>query len=128
MSKELPDLFSRTLNSIDYGEFQKELSQALGEVLQGVKDTNKAGELAVKLKVKMESSGTGQISITADHTAKVPEQGRGKWLLYATPEGNLQREDPRQKSLPGIQSATPSSAPAPIANADTSAPANIAQA
>lgn len=59
MSKELPDLFSRTLNSIDYGEFQKELSQALGEVLQGVKDTNKAGDLTVKLKVKMESSGTG---------------------------------------------------------------------
>jgi hypothetical protein len=35
---------------------------------------------------------------------KAPKEERGTSLMFATVEGNLQREDPRQMSLPGLKS------------------------
>lgn len=49
-----------------------------------------------------EASG-GAIEITDEIKARIPEMPRGTSLFFATPEGNLQRNDPRQGELEGLR-------------------------
>lgn len=98
-NKHRPDLFMHTLNSMDYGVTPEELSDALAEVLQGVRDTGKQGTLTLKLTLKPEAIAAGQVSITPDIIAKAPQLPRDKALLFFTPDNNIQREDPRQRTM-----------------------------
>lgn len=99
MSTHRPDLFTNTLNTMDFGITAEELSNELANVLQAVRDTGRKGTLALKLTIKPESIQTGQISITPDISSNPPQIARERSMLFMTPDNNLQREDPRQKSL-----------------------------
>lgn len=94
-----PDLFASTLASMDYGVTAEEISGALAELVQAVRDTGKQGFVSLKLAVKPESINAGQVSITPDITVKAPQIPRDKSLMFMTPDNNLVREDPRQKRL-----------------------------
>lgn len=94
-----PDLFMNTLNTMDFGVTPNELSDDLAELLRAVQDTGKQGTLTLKLTVKPESLATGQVAIIADTSLKAPQMPRDKAFMFMTPDGNLQREDPRQKKL-----------------------------
>ncbi|WP_417534165.1 hypothetical protein [Marinobacterium stanieri] len=94
-----PDLFANTLNTMDYGVTPQELSDDLAELLRAVKDTGKQGTLTLKLTVKPESLATGQVAIIPDVVLKAPQLPRDKAFMFMTPDGNLQREDPRQKTM-----------------------------
>lgn len=98
-NKHRPDLFTHTVNTMDYGVTPEQLSDALAELLQAVRDTGKAGHVSLKLTVKPESVANGQVSITPDIKLNAPQQPQGKSMMFMTPEGNLTREDPRQRSL-----------------------------
>jgi hypothetical protein len=84
---------------MDFGITAEELSNELANVLQAVRDTGRKGTLALKLTIKPESIQTGQISITPDIASNPPQIARERSMLFMTPDNNLQREDPRQKSL-----------------------------
>ena len=66
--------------------------------IQSRKYTGKVGSITVSLKIKAKGN-SGQIEITPTIKAVVPEHERGNVLMFATPEGNLQLEDPRQQKL-----------------------------
>jgi hypothetical protein len=87
-----------TLREVEFGNLLEELTAVQAEVVQAVSATQKGGEITIKLTYKPE--GNGQLTIKADVKKKVPQHSRGTSLFFMTPEGSLQREDPRQQKLP----------------------------
>lgn len=94
--------FTHTLGQLRFGSLSDELTEALGKLTQKCAETGRAGELQLVLKLK--PGKAGQIEITDDIKVKQPKEERGTSLMFCTPEGNLQREDPRQMSLDGLKS------------------------
>jgi hypothetical protein len=94
--------FTDTLNSLRYGSLSDELTEKLEELLSRCVAAHASGTLTLKLKLK--PGNAGQIEITDDVTITAPKEQKGTSIMFATPEGNLQREDPRQQSLPGLKS------------------------
>lgn len=94
--------FVDTLREIEFGTLLDELAVVQKEVVDAVMETNKGGEITIKLTYKPE--GQGQITIGADIKQKAPKLARGKSLFFVTPERNLSRQNPRQQELEGLRS------------------------
>ena len=77
--------YAQTLSDIYRGGLLSELDEKLSEVVKAAELTGKQGSLALTLKIKTKGN-SGQVEITPV-------------LMFATPEGNLQRQDPRQRNL-----------------------------
>lgn len=93
------DLYIHTVNQLRSGKTAAELSEKLNTVVRACRDTQKVGEITLRLKVKPDKGDTGQYFIEDTVTAKTPEFERGKTIMWGTPEGNLQRTDPNQGEL-----------------------------
>lgn len=93
--------FIDTLNALRYGQLHQELTDRLHELTQACSETGKVGELT--LKIKMKPGKAGQMEIIDELKTKLPEFERGSTILFTTPEGVLQREDPRQLKLEGLR-------------------------
>jgi len=101
--KNRPDLFTHTITQLRYGQTAEELSEHVARCVNAARDTNKIAELTIKLRFKPEANGA-QIFIIDEIKPKIPSFPREATILFPTPQGNLQREDPRQTSLPGLRS------------------------
>ncbi len=99
MSENRPDLYTHTLNQLLHGATSEELSDRLSNCVDAVRNTGKQATLTIKLTIKPIGQGTGQYEIRDKITETIPELDRGMTLMFGTPEGNLEREDPRQKNL-----------------------------
>ena len=93
--------FTDTLNALRFGTLTDDLTKALNELTQKVAETNKSGELTLKLSLKPGKGG--QIEVFDDIKVKAPKEERGSSIMFATPEGNLTREDPRQMQIEGLR-------------------------
>lgn len=100
--------FTDTLRAIRFGALQDELTAQLNELTKTVSATGRGGELVLKIKLKPGKGG--QVELLDDLAVKLPKPERGTSIFFATPEGNLQREDPRQMDIEGLRSVatTPS--------------------
>ncbi len=90
--------FADVIRELSSGEDYEDLTTKLGEVVTGVIETGKVGEITLKLKVK--PNGEGSVLASADIKAKVPEKSRRETIFFATSSGSLVRNDPRQADLP----------------------------
>ncbi|AFN39079.1 hypothetical protein G167_gp75 [Burkholderia phage BcepMigl] len=97
-----PKPFNDTLVQLRYGELHDELTDAINEVVHKVASTQKGGKITLTLAFK--SGKGGQIEIADELKVVLPKEEKGSTIMFATPEGNLQREDPRQKTFEGIRS------------------------
>lgn len=86
------------------GETLDEASEKFNELVQAVDATGKPGTFTMKITIKPSTSGA--LEITDDITIKKPEGTKGSSLFFATPEGNLSRNDPRQSEIPGLKAVT----------------------
>ena len=93
--------FTDTLNALRFGTLTDDLTKALNELTQKVAETHKSGELTLKLSLKPGKGG--QIEVFDDIKVKAPKEERGSSIMFATPEGNLMREDPRQMQIEGLR-------------------------
>lgn len=59
----------------------------------------------LKAKRKPIGGKAGQVELDIDVKTKLPAPTRGKTLMFATPDNNLQRENPRQQTLDGLRTA-----------------------
>lgn len=100
-----PDLFIHTVNTLRYGQTQLELSEEMATAVQRAIDTGKTAEITLKITIKPEANGK-QVFITDKITSKIPQFPREQTILFPTSDGNLQREDPRQATIPGIRSVS----------------------
>ena len=89
--------YTELLGNIYHGSFTDELNTELSELVNQCNLTGKGGEITVVLKLKPYSDGT--MEINGDVKTKLPKHERGKAVLFSTPDGNLQTQDPRQKNL-----------------------------
>lgn len=67
------------------------------ELVNAVTANNKAGTLTLKIAVK--PSTAGALAVKAEVSITKPKGLPPESLLWATPEGNLMAEDPRQTKL-----------------------------
>lgn len=86
-----------TLRLLDEGAFLDRCSEQLAALVRGVEDTGKAGKLVITLEVKRGTKGA--MLIRPDSAVKVPEPKAEPTMLWATPEGNLTLDNPKQQKL-----------------------------
>lgn len=87
----------------DNPDLKEELTDTMNDLVHAITETGKAGELALKIKMKPIGGKAGQMELENDVKSKLPQPTRGKTILFTTPDNNLQRTDPRQQSLDGIR-------------------------
>lgn len=98
----MPRPFTDTLGALRFGTLNDDLSKALNDLVQACSNTGKTGDL--KLTIKLKPGKGGQIEVFDDIKVNAPKEERGSSIMFATPEGNLQREDPRQMQIDGLRS------------------------
>jgi len=94
--------FNQVITAFRFGTLNDDLTKAMQELTNKCSDTGRVGDLTLKLTFKPGKGG--QIEIIDDIKLKLPKEERGTTLMFATPEGNLQRDDPRQLKLDGLRS------------------------
>lgn len=93
--------FNQTITQLRFGSLNTELTEKLAELTQKCVSTGRNGELTLVLKLK--PGKAGQMEILDEIKIKNPKEERGSSLFFCTPEGNLQREDPRQMTFEGLK-------------------------
>ena len=93
------DLFNFLVTQLRYGAAHIELSEKLNECVNTARDTGKPATLTLTLKIIPDAKGEGTYRIEDKIVHKLPNFDQGSTVMYGTPDGNLQREDPRQKAL-----------------------------
>lgn len=91
------DLFSYLLHQLRHGSAQEELSEHVTECVEAARESGKIATLTFTVKFKPD--GHGQYLIEDVIKTKLPQMSHGATIMYGTPEGNLQREDPKQSKL-----------------------------
>lgn len=86
-----------TLRLLDGGAFLDRCSDDLAALVKAVEATGKTGKLSITLDLK--TLGNGAISITPKVNAALPEPKPDTTLLWATVEGNLTIDNPKQQRL-----------------------------
>src|SRR5579871_6493070 len=105
--------FTETLADIRNGDVIAELTDQLREVVSKVNETGRPGSLVLTLKVKKAAKGAGNtLLIEDDIRVKLPVMEKGTTVLFATEDGQLQRNDPRQPRL--ITADTPADRVVPM--------------
>lgn len=100
--------FTDTLRAIRFGELQNELTEQMNTLTKACTESGRAGELVLKIKLKPGKSG--QLELVDDLNVRMPKKERGTSIFFATPEGNLQREDPRQMEMTELRQVKTDSA------------------
>ena len=101
--------FAVFLQELRDGRTHAELSDQLATVLEKVKETGKAGEITLKLKVRPAGRGADvdKIVVADSVTIKLPNPERGEDFFWLTEENDLSRNHPRQGGL-DLREVTPS--------------------
>ena len=71
--------------------------EQFAELIKAIASTNKAGTLTLKVDVK--PSTAGAMAVKASVSIKKPKGLPPESLLWATPDGNLVSDDPRQMKM-----------------------------
>lgn len=88
-----------TLRSLGHGTFIDDASDALNKLVTAVDETGRAGKLTLTLSIKKATRGSGAMVVQDEIKLSLPKPDMRETMLFATPEGNLVTEDPRQQSL-----------------------------
>lgn len=87
------------LRDIRRGRAVEQATRMLAEIVRAVDETDKPGELTIKLKVKPEKGGGSQKTITCDVRMKKPETDIPEAVFFSDPDGDLHRSDPSQAEM-----------------------------
>lgn len=101
MQRPITDL----LRDLRNGLLLDDLANQMQELVTAVESTGKGGSLTLKLDVKPFEKHGGAMVVRDTIKVTAPKIESSGTVLFATPEGNLQRSNPRQDDLPGIRLA-----------------------
>lgn len=87
-----------TLRHIGGGIFIDTASDKMNELVAAVDSSGKPGKLTIEVKVKKATRG-GAMHITGSVKLTKPAEEPMEAMLFATPEGNLVADDPKQEKL-----------------------------
>lgn len=95
-----------TLRDLRAGQLLTDMQDQLQQLVTAVGDTGKAGKLTLTLEVKPFERAEGAMVIRDTLKLGLPKIESKGTVMFATPNGALQRNNPRQDDLPGITLAT----------------------
>lgn len=87
-----------TLRHIGGGVFIDIASDKMSELVSAVDEQGKPGKLTMEITIKKATRG-GAMLVTGKVTMKKPAEPPMEAMLFATPEGNLIADDPKQAKL-----------------------------
>ena len=90
---------SQQIGVINSGWLDIELGEAITEATRACLAHGKQAEVTVKLKITSQNIQHGTVKIAHDITTKLPKEKREGGIVYATPDGNIQADDPAQAKL-----------------------------
>jgi len=93
----VPRPITDTLRLLDEGAFLDRCSDQMAALVRGVEETGKAGKLVITLEVKRGTKGA--MLIRPDSVVKVPEAKLEPTMLWATADGDLTVDNPKQQKL-----------------------------
>lgn len=94
-------LIHQILNSIRYGAATDEATEELNKVVLACRETGKSGSVTIKLTFK---PGVGpQMEIHDDIKSVIPKPAKAATFMFDTEDGDLQLNDPRQRSIEGLR-------------------------
>lgn len=93
--------YSQTVEALRYGNTANELDEALRALTKAVQDREKPG--SITLTITLKPGKGGQIELYDEFKVKAPKEERSSTIMFATTEGFLSRQDPRQRQLPGLR-------------------------
>lgn len=91
-------MFMDLLREHRQGATHDELTEALRALTLAVSEERRAGTLTLKITIKPLAKGDG-VEVSADVKLAAPTPVPGVSIFYPTPEGSLQRQDPRQQAM-----------------------------
>lgn len=92
--------FSQQLAFLSRGALDAELTQALADVVKAVRDTGKAGAVTLTIKVgKLDGRDEDALRLTPAVTVKTPKLPPYESVMFSTADGDLLRQDPKQRQL-----------------------------
>lgn len=103
--------FTDTLRDIRGGEVLDQLDDQLQELVRAVQSTQAGGQITLTLAVAPMKGSTEAVIVKDAIKLKKPEVKSNGTLMFPTVEGNLQRDNPNQRELPGITLAAERRAP-----------------
>lgn len=93
--------FATVLLALGRGATERELSEALHDLVARVRDTRKKGVLTYTLEVAPLKGESDALMLSDAIKLKLPEHDRAASIFFADRDGNLVRDDPNQPSLFG---------------------------
>lgn len=93
--------YTSTIEALRFGTLGDELTDKLRDLVATCATTGRAG--AITLTLALKPGKGGQIEVFDEIKLKLPKEEKGSSLMFATPDNNLQREDPRQLTLDGLR-------------------------
>lgn len=81
------------------GKAHDELSDALQECVASVVEEGRTAKLTFTVTVKKSGAGEGAFIVMDEIKTSLPKPDKGGSIFFVTPDNNLIREDPRQRSL-----------------------------
>ena len=99
------------------GDFQNEVSRAVMEAVQAVKEQRKPATVTIKLVMKPANADVSAMSVTDEVVVKLPKPEKANSLFFTTDENLLVTDNPRQRKLEFSIRETPKSESAPDENA-----------
>lgn len=98
MTNDIRD-FQDILTDLDDGHVHEELTRVLRDVVRGVREANAAGSITLKISLKPEGR---QFVVNADVTSKIPTRKPSASVFFATDDGDLRKDDPKQVPLRNV--------------------------
>lgn len=89
----------KTFSELRRGGALTDLDGALAEVVKAVVATGKTGKVTLTLDIKQLGRG-GALTVTDTISTKVPKLPVPDTVFFATDDGELVKEDPKQPKLP----------------------------
>lgn len=94
------------MNLIDFfrehrsGQTNEQISDRLHELIDTVVEQDKGGSLTIKISLKPRGRGDeGAYDVTVDTSLTLPKPPPLSSILYATPNGDLTRQNPHQQEM-----------------------------
>lgn len=106
----MPKSFTDELRDLRRGALVADLTDKMAALVLEVAATGKPGKLTLELTVKRASRGSSALTVADKTTVKMPDANMdSETLMFASPEGSLLTEDPRQArlDLKAVAVATP---------------------
>lgn len=106
--------FNEVLVGLRKGEVLTELSHAMQEAIQSVKEHGKSATVILKLEIAAANGDASQVSVTEDISTKLPKPPKQNSIFFTTDQNTLSRRDPNQQEMvlqevqrPALEAAPP---------------------